>query len=79
MAFWEESDHARPVTEGPNTLMGPFNHQKVRFSKANINLYFVENTGNVSHGSRSVRNNIIFFWNMWFIWNIKLCERRLIY
>lgn len=64
MAFWEERDDARPVTERPNILMGPVNHQKVRFSKADINLDFVENTENVIHGSKSVRNNIIFFWNM---------------
>lgn len=74
-AFWEARDDARPVTDGPNILMGPVNHQKVRFSKANIVLDFVENIGNVIHSSRSVRNNIIFFWNMWFIWNIKFVKQ----
>lgn len=54
MSFWEERDDARPVTEEPNILMGPRNHQKVRFSKANIMLDFVENTGNVIHGSIGV-------------------------
>lgn len=43
MAFWEEKDDARPIAEGSNILMGPVNHQKFRFSKANIILDFVEN------------------------------------